>query len=170
MLESIKHEAIDNVKRLRNHASIAIWCGNNEAYDGWFGWGRREEYTKKNPEYARIMWKQYADLFHKLLPDVVAEYAATGSRYWPSSPYGLPGQGNDAVNGDKHYWGVWHGKHPISQYNIEKSRFFSEYGFQSFPEFESVKIYAPKKEDWVITSEVMMEHQRAGTYANNHIC
>lgn len=169
MLETIKYEAIDNVKRLRNHASIAIWCGNNEAYDGWFGWGRREEYTKKNPEYARIMWKQYVDLFHKLLPDIVAEYAATGSRYWPSSPYGLPGQGNDAVNGDKHYWGVWHGKHPISQYNIEKSRFFSEYGFQSFPEFESVKIYAPEKKDWEITSEVMMEHQRAGSYANNLI-
>ncbi len=167
-LENVKYEAIDNIKRLRNHPSISIWCGNNEAYDGWFGWGRREDYAKQNPEYARIMWKQYEDLFHKLLPDMVSQYAP-GMRYWPSSPYGLPGQGCDAENGDKHYWGVWHGREPISQYNIEKSRFFSEYGFQSFPEFESVKQYAPNPEDWEVTSEVMMDHQRAGSYANELI-
>jgi len=167
-LESVKHEAIDNIKRLRNHPSVSIWCGNNEAYDGWFGWGRKQDYTKQNPEYARVMWKQYTDLFHKLLPDMVAEYAPD-SFYWPSSPYGLPGQGCDDKNGDRHYWDVWHGRKPITQYNIERSRFFSEYGFQSFPEFESVKIYAPNPEDWKITSEVMMEHQRAGSYANNLI-
>lgn len=167
-LESVKHEAIDNIKRLRNHPSISIWCGNNEAYDGWFGWGRKEDYAKQNPEYARVMWKQYTDLFHKLLPDMVELYAP-GIRYWPSSPYGLPGQGCDSENGDKHYWGVWHGREPIAQYNLEKSRFFSEYGFQSFPEFESVKQYAPNPEDWKITSEVMMEHQRAGSYANELI-
>lgn len=167
-LESVRHEAIDNIKRLRNHPSIALWCGNNEAYDGWFGWGRKEDYTKQNPEYARVMWKQYTDLFHKLLPDMVEQYAP-GAFYWPSSPYGLPGQGCDDKNGDRHYWEVWHGRKPIAQYNIERSRFFSEYGFQSFPEFESVNIYAPESKDWEITSEVMMEHQRAGSYANNLI-
>lgn len=167
-LESVKYEAIDNVKRLRNHPCISIWCGNNEAYDGWFGWGRREEYAKQNPEYARIMWKQYADLFHQLLPDVVAEYHPEAF-YWPSSPYGLPGQGCDDKHGDRHYWDVWHGRKPIRQFDNERSRFFSEYGFQSFPEFESVKIYAPESKDWEITSEVMMEHQRAGSYANNLI-
>lgn len=167
-LESVRHEAIDNIKRLRNHPSIALWCGNNEAYDGWFGWGRKEDYTKQNPEYARVMWKQYTDLFHKLLPDMVEQYAP-GTFYWPSSPYGLPGQGCDDKNGDRHYWEVWHGRKPIAQYNIERSRFFSEYGFQSFPEFESVKMYAPESKDWEITSEVMMEHQRAGSYANNLI-
>lgn len=167
-LESVRYEAIDNIKRLRNHPSIALWCGNNESYDGWFGWGRKEDYTKQNPEYARVMWKQYADLFHKLLPDMVEQYAP-GAFYWPSSPYGLPGQGCDDKNGDRHYWEVWHGRKPITQYNNERSRFFSEYGFQSFPEFESVKIYAPESGDWAITSEVMMEHQRAGSYANNLI-
>ncbi|NDV93956.1 glycoside hydrolase family 2 protein [Dysgonomonas sp. 521] len=167
-LESIKHEAIDNIKRLRNHPSIAVWCGNNEAYYFWYNWDLKKNYASQNPEYAKVIWRQYTDLFHKLLPEMVEEYHSE-SFYRPSSPYGYPGEGDDPKHGDRHYWGVWHGRKPITDYNIERSRFFSEYGFQSFPEFESVKIYAPKKEDWVITSEVMMDHQRAGTYANNLI-
>ena len=70
------------------------------------------------------------------------------------------------LDGDRHYWSVWHGKAPISDYDSEKSRFFSEYGFQSFPEFDSVKRYAPYPEDWDIRSEVMMSHQRGGDHAN----
>ena len=76
---------------------------------------------------------------------------------------------SDGINGDAHYWGVWHGRDSIGHYNVERARFFSEYGFQSFPEFESVKIYAPQERDWDINSEVMMAHQRAGSYANNLI-
>ncbi len=167
-LENVKQEAIDNIKRLRNRACIGIWCGNNESYDGWFGWGRREDYARQNPDYARVIWRQYTDLFHKLLPDMVAEYAP-GMTYWPSSPYGESGKACNATHGDRHYWEVWHGRQPISAYTVERSRFFSEYGFQSFPEFESVKIYAPNPEDWAINSEVMMDHQRAGDYANNLI-
>ncbi len=167
-LESIKYEAIDNIKRLRNHPSIAVWCGNNEAYYFWYNWDLKKNYASQNPEYAQVIWRQYTDLFHKLLPEMVEEYHPE-SFYRPSSPYGYPGEADDPKHGDRHYWGVWHGRKPITDYNIERSRFFSEYGFQSFPEFESVKIYAPKKEDWVITSEVMMDHQRAGTYANNLI-
>jgi beta-mannosidase len=92
-----------------------------------------------------------------------------GTFYWPSSPYGNLNAACDDKHGDRHYWGVWHGRNPIAQYNTERSRFFSEYGFQSFPEFQSVKKYAPNPEDWTITSEVMMSHQRAGEYANNLI-
>lgn len=73
------------------------------------------------------------------------------------------------TDGDRHYWSVWHGKAPISDYDSEKSRFFSEYGFQSFPEFDSVKRYAPYPEDWDIRSEVMMSHQRGGDHANGLI-
>ena len=167
-LESVKQEAIDNVKRLRNHPSIAVWCGNNEAYYFMYNWNLKKNYSDQNPEYGQIIQRQYFDLFHKLLPDVVEEYLPEMT-YRPSSPYGYPGEGDSPTHGDRHYWGVWHGRQPIAQYNIEKSRFFSEYGFQSFPEFESIKIYAPKPSDWAITSEVMMEHQRAGSYANELI-
>ena len=75
----------------------------------------------------------------------------------------------DPSKGDTHYWGVWHSKLPIDTYNTKRSRFFSEYGFQSFPEFESIKKYAPKQRDWAVESEVMMSHQRGGSKANGLI-
>ncbi|NDW17617.1 glycoside hydrolase family 2 protein [Dysgonomonas sp. 216] len=167
-LESVKYEAIDNIKRLRNHPSIAVWCGNNEAYYFMYNWNLKKNYADQNPEYAQIIMRQYFDLFHKLLPDMVTEYQPEAV-YRASSPYGYPGEADDPNHGDRHYWGVWHGRQPIAQYNKEKSRFFSEYGFQSFPEFESIKLYAPNPKDWAITSEVMMAHQRAGSYANELI-
>lgn len=71
--------------------------------------------------------------------------------------------------GDRHYWRIWHAKKPITEYNRQRSRFFSEYGFQSFPCFETVKRYAPLPGDQDITSEVMMSHQRGGEHANNLI-
>lgn len=168
LLENIRQEAIDNVKRLRSHACIALWCGNNECNDAWFNWGWQKRYKKQNPEYEQIIWKQFNDQYNVTLPQVVKEYAPE-SFYWPSSPFARYDGGSDDHNGDRHYWEVWHGKKPIEMYNKERSRFFSEYGFQSFPEFESVKRYAPREEDWNIYSEVMMSHQRGGAHANELI-
>ncbi len=168
LLENIRLEAIDNVRRLRNHASIAIWCGNNECQDAWFGWGWKKEYEKIDQKYADIIWKQFQDQYYNVLPSVVAEYGS-GITYTPSSPFADYGVASNDHEGDRHYWDVWHGQKPIAEYNKEKSRFFSEYGFQSFPEFESVKQYAPKESDWSINSEVMMSHQRGGEHANKLI-
>lgn len=168
LLENIRLEAIDNVKRLRNHASIAIWCGNNECQDAWFGWGWKKEYEKINQKFADNIWKQFQDQYYDVLPAVVAEYGS-GISYIPSSPFADYGVVSNDHEGDRHYWEVWHWQKPIAEYNKERSRFFSEYGFQSFPEFESVKQYAPKESDWSITSEVMMSHQRGGEHANKLI-
>jgi beta-mannosidase len=168
LLENIRLEAIDNVKRLRNHASIAIWCGNNECQDAWFGWGWKKEYEKIDQKFADVIWKQFQDQYYDVLPAVVAEYGSDIS-YTPSSPFAGYGVAGNDHEGDRHYWEVWHGQKPIAEYNKERSRFFSEYGFQSFPEFESVKQYAPKESDWSISSEVMMSHQRGGEHANKLI-
>lgn len=158
-LENVKHEAIDNVKRLRNHPSIAMWCGNNEILAAWFGWGWEKAEKTKSEENADKIWQAYVDIFHKTLPGVVEEFDSQRS-YWGSSPSSGTGIPADLVNGDEHYWGVWWGKEPFETYATHLSRFMSEYGFQSFPEIATVRKYA-EPEDYDIFSEVMKSHQRS---------
>lgn len=166
MLESIRHEVIDNLKRLRSHPSIVLWCGNNECLEAWYGWGWKNRYEARG--YGELIWNQYENLYNKLLPDLVKEYAPD-MVYWPSSPYsrndGLP----DPERGDYHLWTVWGQSQPIDIYNQFKSRFFSEYGFQSFPELSTVMKYAPDTASHNIDSDVMLAHQRAGADANRRI-
>ncbi|MGQ1908429.1 beta-mannosidase [Marinifilum sp. RC60d5] len=166
MLNSIKEEAKDNVIRLRNHPSIALWCGNNEMNTAWSyfskdGWGWKELYTEEQREEIQ---KAYMDIFHGILPDAVSKYT-DGDAYWPSSPQaGFEVEkhaGYETASGDMHYWGVWHGLHPFEAFDQYKARFMSEYGFQSFPDFETVKKYT-LPEDYNIESEVMASHQRSG--------
>ena len=174
MLENIRQEAADNVRRLRNHPSIAIWCGNNEMHTAWFNWGWKQFY--ENLGIQDIIRKDYKDVFHGILPEAVEKYDPARF-YWASSPYG--GNSETAcedrnstefnANGDAHYWGVWHSEEPIAAYNNVRSRFFAEYGFQSFPEYQSILKYAPDESDHNIYSEVMMSHQRGGDFANKRI-
>ena len=165
-LENVKQEAKDNIVRLRNHPSIALWCGNNEINTAWSyfskaGWGWKELY---NEEQREEIQKAYMDIFHDILPDAVAEYT-DGDDYWPSSPQaGFEPEKHaayDSRSGDMHYWGVWHGLHPFEDFDKYKARFMSEYGFQSFPDFETVKKYT-LPEDYNIESKVMASHQRSG--------
>lgn len=158
-LENVKQEAIDNVKRLRNHPSIAMWCGNNEILAAWFGWGWEKKEQAKNKEDADKIWQAYVDIFHKTLPGVVEEFDSQRS-YWGSSPSSGLGVPADLINGDEHYWGVWWGKEPFETYATHLPRFMSEYGFQSFPEIATVRKYA-EPEDYDIFSEVMKSHQRS---------
>ena len=158
-LENVRQEAIDNVKRLRNHPSIALWCGNNEILAAWEGWGWKQAEEAKNKENADKIWQAYVDIFHKTLPEVVAKYDPQRS-YWGSSPSSGLGIPADLVNGDEHYWGVWWGKEPFETYATHLPRFMSEYGFQSFPEISTVKKYAVP-EDYDIFSDVMKSHQRS---------
>ncbi|MBN1985381.1 MAG: glycoside hydrolase family 2 protein [Prolixibacteraceae bacterium] len=158
-LENVKKEAVDNVKRLRNHPSIALWCGNNEILAAWKGWGWEAAEKKKSEENAEKIWQAYVDIFHKILPDVVKEYDPQRS-YWASSPSSGTGVPADLANGDEHYWGVWWGKEPFETYATHLARFMSEYGFQSFPGISTVEKYA-LPEDYDIFSEVMKSHQRS---------
>lgn len=165
-LKNVGEEAKDNIIRLRNHPSIALWCGNNEINAAWShysngGWGWKEKYTEEQREEIQ---KAYLDIFHKVLPNTVKEYT-DGDDYWPSSPQaGFDPKmhaGYENTSGDMHYWGVWHGKHPFKDFEKYKARFMSEYGFQSFPNFETVQKYA-LPEDFDIESNVMSSHQRSG--------
>lgn len=158
-LENVKQEVNDNVIRLRNHPSIALWCGNNEILAAWKGWGWEQKEIEKSPENAAKIWKTYEDIFHKILPEAVAANDPQRS-YWSSSPSSGTGIPADLVNGDEHYWGVWWGKAPFQTYATHLPRFMSEYGFQSFPEIATVRKYA-LPDDYDIFSDVMQSHQRS---------
>ncbi|MFO7669200.1 MAG: glycoside hydrolase family 2 protein [Bacteroidales bacterium] len=158
-LESVGREAADNIKRLRNHPSIALWCGNNEVLSAWWLWGWKEKAEKENKAGADAQWKAYKDIFLDILPGAVARYDP-GRFYWGSSPQSGDTIPEDLANGDSHYWGVWWGKEPFGRYHSYLARFMSEYGFQSFPELKTVKQYAVE-EDFDIYSDVMQSHQRS---------
>ncbi|MBD1261546.1 glycoside hydrolase family 2 protein [Maribacter polysiphoniae] len=159
-LDNVRQEAIDNVKRLRNHTSIALWCGNNEILSAWENWGWKNQVAEEqSQQIADTIWKAYDDIFHKILPEVVQNF--DGNRaYWPSSPESDFGEPESLEKGDAHYWMVWWGKEPFEKYTTEIPRFMSEYGFQSFPEMSSVEKYTVP-EDYDIYSEVMKSHQRS---------
>ncbi|QHW35044.1 glycoside hydrolase family 2 protein [Paenibacillus rhizovicinus] len=168
-LNSVKAEAIDNIRRLRNHPSIALWCGNNEIdaawgnYDENAGWGWKKQYTAEQRE---EIWAAYEAVFHRILPEAVAELAPDIA-YWPSSPMqALTNDGNqhatnNSAHGDIHYWAVWHASEPFEHYNDNIGRFMSEYGFQSFPEHKTVRTYAEENE-MALDSDVMLHHQKNG--------
>jgi len=159
-LENVRQEAVDNVKRLRNHPCIALWCGNNECLSGWYYWKWKETTEKtQGREVADAIWKAYEDNYHRVLPEVVARYDP-GKFYWSSSPSAGMGIPENRVSGDVHYWGVWWGKEPFTTYRTLKCRFMSEYGFQSFPELNTIRKFA-LEEDWDIFSDVMKSHQRS---------
>ena len=153
VLESVRLEAIDNVRRIRHHPCLALWCGNNEMEWGVVNWWAD---TENNEERQR----RYSKIFHELLPEVIeAEDKATP--YWLSSPAsGTPlVEPNGENEGDGHYWDVWHGRQPFTAYRRHYFRFMSEFGFESLPSVETVKTFAEPK-DWNMTSRIMESHQK----------
>ncbi len=151
-LENVKQEAIDNVRRLRNHPAIALWCGNNEVETGWVHWGWKRELPAG-------LWDDYLKLFHAVLPEVCTRLDPERP-YWPSSPSSnLEDDPDSQKTGDVHFWGVWHAALPFKEYEQQFPRFMSEYGFQSFPDIRTVQSYT-LPEDRNIQSPVMMAHQK----------
>jgi beta-mannosidase len=152
-LENVRREAIDNIKRLRNHPSIVLWCGNNEVETAWNHWGWRQRLPSH-------IWDDYLKLFARLLPEVVEEYDPE-TPYWSSSPSSNFQEDSDSQKiGDVHYWGVWHASLPFKEYEKQFPRFMSEYGFQSFPQLETVKTYTTEEDRKSIETPVMLAHQR----------
>lgn len=155
-MDNVKIEAEENVKRIRHHASLALWCGNNEIEQGIAA-------EKWDSEKITMPWDDYKKLFDDLLPEIVEDHDPE-TDYWPGSPHSPKGDRNDFNNpdwGDAHLWDVWHGKEPFEWYRSCEHRFNSEFGFQSFPEPKTVYGYT-EPEDRNITSYVMEHHQRSG--------
>jgi beta-mannosidase len=155
-LENIALEAEYNVKRLRNHPSLALWCGNNENLHGWHHWGWRESYE---PKMRRYMWRRYERIFHDILPDAVSKHSGHVA-YWASSPSGYNNRLADRRSGDEHDWTIWFGQRPFSDFGVNVPRFVSEYGLQAFPGMHTLRDFSVE-EDWDIDSPVMRHRQRS---------
>ena len=152
-MANVRVEAEQNVKRIRHHACLALWCGNNELEQGLVS----AEWTNRT-----MSWADYKPLFDELLPEIVAQIDPQ-TDYWPSSPHSPCGDRYDFNNptcGDAHLWSVWHGKMPFEWYRTCEHRFNSEFGFQSFPEPRTTYAYT-EPGDRNITSYVMEHHQRS---------
>lgn len=154
-LANVEREAIDNVKRLRNHPSIALWCGNNESSEGWHRWGWQDPLSVEQRE---AVWSAYQDLFQSLLPSVVDSLVPNGI-YWETSPKYGRGDPRHQFEGDAHYWGVWHDAEPFEVLRQKVPRFMSEFGFQSIPDLRTIEQFAPAG-DWNLDSEAMQTHQK----------
>ncbi len=135
-LNNVKEEAAYQVKRLRNHPSLALWCGNNEVSEGWFNWGWQQSlgYSKAD---STELWHNYQKIFEEILPNTIQKYDPVIA-YYPSSPKIGWGHEEALKEGDMHYWGVWWGEEPFEMYDEKVGRFMSEYGFQGFPDLRTL--------------------------------
>lgn len=159
---SIRVETQQNVARLRHHASLALICGNNEMEMFMVGANsalinhRTWEFVPTYPHHIT----DYVKMFEYILPAIVKE-TAPQTYWWPASPssggnFDAP---NDENRGDNHYWDVWHGEKPFTEYRKFFFRYASEFGFQSFPCLKSVEQFT-LPDDRNIFSRVMERHQR----------
>lgn len=150
---NIRQEFIDNVKRLRHHASLGLWCGNNEME--MFVAQKIHWVTKKTEV------RDYVIMYEQLIPEVLEEYDPE-TFYWPASPSsgGAFDEPNSPDRGDVHYWDVWHGNKPFSDYRRYYFRYLSEFGFQSFPSKKTIETFTDDPKDMNIFSYIMEKHQR----------
>ena len=147
---NIRAEFVDNIRRMRHHASLALWCGNNEMemFVSFGRWGTKAQAA------------DYIKMYEYILPQVLKQEDPE-TFYWPASPSsgGSFDEPNDENRGDVHYWDVWHGRKPFTEYRKFFFRYASEFGFQSFPCMETIRQFT-LPEDRNVYSYVMEKHQR----------
>ncbi|KAG7088707.1 hypothetical protein E1B28_012677 [Marasmius oreades] len=158
-VESVKKEAEDNVKRLRNHPCMTLWCGNNEDYQMVLQWGDVPSLP--------------ATLFYEdILPSIVKSLTDPPIPYHPGSPYGGVGWDTaDPTIGDVHQWNVWGGKeHPWQSYDVLGGRFVSEFGMPGLPSIKTIEYYFQgetedsRKRNWHPQSKLVAQHTKAGVF------
>ncbi len=148
---NITQETIDNVRRIRHHACLGLWCGNNEMelqiLEGIWNSTAKQKYD-------------YIKLYEYIIPKILKKEDPV-TFYWPSSPSsgGNFDNPSDENRGDVHYWDVWHGNKPFTEYRKFHFRYLSEFGFQSFPCLKTVEAFT-EAADRNIFSRVMEMHQR----------
>ncbi len=156
-LDNARIEAEEQIRRLASHPSLALWCGGNEISEGYYNWGWQKSLGWSEEDDQAIK-EGYNQLFKYILPWSVEIY--DGSRpYWPSSPSKGWGRPESLTEGDVHYWGVWWGEQPYEVYREKVGRFNSEYGYQSYPDYQTLLKIA-QGEELSKDAEVIVAHQK----------
>lgn len=159
-LQNVEEEVRRQVRRLSLHPCIGLWCGNNENEQGLSEWWLRP----KNPKAKEKLRRDYLRL--TATEEKATRAEAPDLPWWPGSPStdGKFTNPNDHRRGDSHFWEVWHRRKPFSRYLEIRPRFNSEFGFQSFPDWETLKpVLGKDRAQWNLTSPVMEQHQRHGS-------
>ena len=141
-VENVREEVRQQVNRLQTHPSIVLWNGNNEIEVAWKNWGWQSQYGYSASDSAKI-WLDYEHLFQQYIPEIIDIYDPQRP-YTSTSPLSNWGHPDNFKSGSMHYWGVWHGGDSFEDYKTKVGRFMAEYGFQSFPDIETVGFYSDK--------------------------
>ena len=159
-LENVKEECEYQIKRLRNHPSIALWCGNNESVEAWHNWGWQKSLSISASDSEKI-WNGYLEIFHKIIPESLRKFD-NGRFYLPSSPQYGWGREKSMTHTDSHYWGVWWGLQPIETYIKKVPRFMSEFGLQAMPSLSVIRRFQPESADTLFSPQ-LKSHQKHPT-------
>lgn len=150
---NIRSEFEDNIRRIRHHACLVLWCGNNEM----------EQFVSEGHHWVSkpSEVRDYFLMYERILPQITSRLDPD-TPYWPASPSsgGSLDQPNDPNRGDVHYWEVWHGNKPFTEYRKYFFRYVSEFGFQSFPALRTIQSFTDDPADLNIFSYIMERHQR----------
>ena len=157
--DNVKEEVQYQVKRLRHHPSIVLWCGNNESDEAFKNWGWQKSMNMSKQDSTRL-WKDYVRLFQDSIPKWVKE-VDDKRPYISSSPLFGWGRKQSMTEGDSHYWGTWWGLEDIEVVKNKTGRFVSEYGMQAMPNYSSIEKFT-LPEDRHLFSDVLKAHQKAG--------
>jgi beta-mannosidase len=155
---NVRAEVRDQVLRLRGHASLAVWCGNNEMDVAWHNWGWQQKYNLHGADSTEV-WAAYQRLFESEIPKVLSTHHPSAN-YLSSSPISNWGKAEYLRSGNQHDWEVWHGGAPIEVYATRAARFVSEYGFQSYPALGTLAPYSDA-EDRRMDSDWMRDRQKS---------
>lgn len=157
--DNVREEVKYQVRRLRHHKSIVIWCGNNEIDEAYHNWGWQKQFRISEKDSEKL-WNDYKRLFRDSIPKWVKEvddsrpYVSTSPRYgW--------GRAQSLTEGDSHYWGTWWGGQDFEIFEEKTGRFISEYGMQAMPNYSTI-LAITEPQDRYLFSKVLQDHQKAG--------
>ncbi|MDD4672779.1 MAG: glycoside hydrolase family 2 protein [Bacteroidales bacterium] len=158
--ENVKQEAIYQVKRLRKHSNIALWCGNNEVDEAWHNWGWQKSHKLSKADSTTI-WDGYKNIFHNILQEVVKEFDPQRFYLSTSPLYGW-GREKSMTHGSAHYWGVWWGIQPIEMYLHKVPRFMGEFGLQAMPTLVTIRQFRDENDEYLFSPSLKC-HQKHPT-------